>query len=116
MDRCNIGVPTVHVDTIGENFTFIPKRTVLDYILFDTQGTQLVNLQCTKYLRKIQCQLLQITYLFLQNLKSIVRLHVFQHSILESVQNLSSQTRSDMRKTLLNILPISPEIDKRKLL
>ena len=35
MNRCNIGVPTVHFDTSGENFTFIPKRTVLDYILFD---------------------------------------------------------------------------------
>lgn len=44
------------------------------------------------------------------------RLHVFQHSICKSVQNLPSQTRSDMCETLLNILPISSEIDARKLL
>ena len=35
---------------------------------------------------------------------------------LKSIQNLSSQTRSDMCKTLLNILPIYSEIDARKLL
>ena len=44
------------------------------------------------------------------------RLHVFQHSICKSVQNLPSQTRSEMCETLLNILPISSEIDARKLL
>ena len=35
MDHCRIGVPSVHFDTIGENFTFIQKQTVLDCILFE---------------------------------------------------------------------------------
>ena len=32
--RCNLGVPTVDFDVTGENFSFIPKCTMLDYILF----------------------------------------------------------------------------------
>ena len=43
------------------------------------------------------------------------QLHVFQHSICKSVQNLPSQTRLDMCESLRNILAISSEIDARKL-
>lgn len=44
------------------------------------------------------------------------RLQVFQHSLCKSAQNLPSRTRSDICESLLNILPISTEIDTRKLL
>lgn len=44
------------------------------------------------------------------------RLKVFQHSICKSAQNLPRQTRSDMCESLFNVIPISVEIDARKLL
>ena len=44
------------------------------------------------------------------------RLQVFQHSICKSTMNLPCQTRSDMCESLLDVYPISAEIDARKLL
>lgn len=48
--------------------------------------------------------------------KDTQRLHVFQHSVCKTAQNLPRKTRSDICESLFGVYPISSEIDKRKLL
>lgn len=48
--------------------------------------------------------------------KDTQRLHVFQHSVCKTAQNLPRRTRSDISESLFGVYPISFEIDKRKLL
>ena len=47
--------------------------------------------------------------------KDAQRLHVFQHSVCKTAQNLPRKTRSDIC-AFFGVYPISSEIDKRKLL
>lgn len=48
--------------------------------------------------------------------KDTQRLHVFQHSVCKTAQNLPRKTRSDICESLFGVYPISSEIDIRKLL
>lgn len=48
--------------------------------------------------------------------KDTQRLHVFQHSVCKTAQNLPRKTKSDICESLFGVYPISSEIDIRKLL
>lgn len=65
-----------------------------------------VILPCVLYCSELWCDLRQ---------KDVRSLNVFQHFICKHAMNLPKQTRSDMCESLFGLLPITSEIDKRKL-